>query len=719
MDRIRDLTDTDGRADELVTSASGGLFDTQYLSEDPPETYLKPYEQPQYALRNKKSGVSIGNAGSDRTQRPDGDHQALAVVTDCRVLYLVGRASGDHFESVRHDEIVEARAEKSGFMKSVLLIETVDGEQFRFACRGDVSTVAEFVDDAAQTWANASRLIDEASDQLEASREHLEAEAFTEARDVLADVSQNVSTARQRVSSVGDGAAEALESRASGLIDQLRQLDQEIAATKGAHHHAAAQDAWKADHDFEQAAEEYERGATEYERALEAKGAVPSDEALQLRLKGLLKEREVLRVAPMADAKAAREVAMATDDPDEAAAEWETALTCYREAVTLDWGKRERGFVVERDRARERAGEATTEAIETHIEAGETWATAGDKIVRNGRERAARQAYERAEDHFQRAGEIARELAPERTDDIADLLDELEKRQRGEVTPSTEAGETTLSVAAITEQLPDSDQYDQLDSPGSRNSTPDEDAESAGTGTTRPANRIDESVDRTPAIQRQTKPGDGGTTERSQTTERAALDSPDSITERETLVEPDAEPAPSTADSESESSIETQETVVEPDRDGAGTSGELSQSTTDGTQTDVARALSELDEASLTELVADLWAENGWSTTIFSATTETVYDVVALREGEGESEDERLLLWTVHRPDNGALGATVVRRCATTRDSSHGADRATLVTTGTLTSGARSSADELDVTVVDGEELASRLAAAGLTDQLV
>jgi hypothetical protein len=224
MDRIRDLTDTDGRADELVTSTSGGLLDTQYLSEDPPETYLKPYEQPQYALRNKKSGVSIGNAGSDRTQRPDGDHQALAVVTDCRVLYLVGRASGDHFESVRHDEIVEARAEKSGFMKSVLLVETVDGEQFRFACRGTVTEVAAFVDDAAQTWANASRLIDESSDQLEASREYLDAGAFTEARDVLADVSQKVSTARQRVSSVGDGAAEALESRASGLIDRLRQL---------------------------------------------------------------------------------------------------------------------------------------------------------------------------------------------------------------------------------------------------------------------------------------------------------------------------------------------------------------------------------------------------------------------------------------------------------------------------------------------------------------
>lgn len=709
MDRIRDLTESDGRTDELVTSASGGLFDTQYLSEDPPATYLKPYEQPQYALRNKKSGVSIGEADNDRTQRPDGDHQALAIVTDCRVLCLVGHARGDHSESIRHDEIVEARAEKSGFMKSVLLVEAVDGEQFRFACRGDVSDVAAFVDDAAQTWANASRLIDEASDLLEASREYLDAGAFTDARDVLADVSQKVSTARERVSAVGDGATEALESRASELIDQLRQLEREIAATKGAHHHAAAQDAWKTDHDFERAAEEYEQGAAEYERALAAAGTVPPDETLQLRLKGLVKEREVLRAAPMADAKAAREVAMATDDPDEAAAEWETALTCYREAVTLDWGERERGFVVERDRARERAGEATTEAIEAYVEAGETWATAGDKIVRNGREREARQAYDRAEDHFERAREIARELTPERIDDIAALLDALDKRRTGEEVPPTDAAEATLSVAAVADQLSETAQHDRDRSPAGDDPTTDGDAEmtataadeptpairrvdaspaadSSLTAEIHPTARIDGSVGRKSAIRPHTESDSNETTEQDRAeAEGPALDSPSSaITERETSAETDNEPTPSATESTADSLVAT---------------------------------LRELDEATLTELVAELWEASGWSTTVFSATTETVYDIVALRDCDGE--DERLLLWTVQRPDDGALDGTVVRRCATTRDSSRGADQATLVTTGTLTRGARTTADELDVTVVDGEELADRLVAAGHADRRV
>ena len=44
-----------------------------------------------------------------------------------------------------------------------------------------------------------------------------------------------------------------------------------------------------------------------------------------------------MRAAPSADARATREVAMATDSPNEAAAEWETALT---ELVAEIWDQR-------------------------------------------------------------------------------------------------------------------------------------------------------------------------------------------------------------------------------------------------------------------------------------------------------------------------------------------------------------------------------------------
>ena len=720
MDRIRDLTGADGRDDELLTSTSGGLFDTQYLSGDPPTSYLASYEEPQYVLRNKKSGLEVSGSSGTESTVPDGDHQALAVVTDCRVVFLVGRAGGDRVETVDHDEIVEARAESDGLMTSALLVEAVDGTRLRFACRGDVSAVADYVDEAAAAWATASRLVEEAGEQIDASRRSLEEKEFADARAVLADVSEKVARARRHVSTLGDGAAAALESRAGRLIDRLHQLEQEIAATKGAHHHAAAQDAWKADHDFERAASEYERGAEEYERALEAAGDSPTDEALGLRLKGLVRERAVLRAAPMADARAAREVAMAAEDPEEAAAEWETALACYREAATLDWGEHDGDFFVERERARQRAGEATTEALDAHTEAGQEWVTAGDKIVRNGRRREARQAYQRAEDHFLAARDIAEELQPARLDAIEEHLAGLEKRKSGEVTPAVEPDEPTLSVDAVADKLDgntgeastdpsedasavESDGDELTPKPAIRRLDPDERPSPKA-----PSERVGDSAKREPAVRErptadvEPTPAVGGGTP---------------ITERETRIEADdgvrAAAGPGGSGAGGVTGAETlADTVGETPLGGTETAPETDETAA------LLTALREKDETALTDLVAAAWEAKGWSTTVFSAETETVYDVLAIRNREGEGEDERLLLWTAHRPDGGTVDATVVRRCATTRDGSRGADGATLVTTGTLTNAAAQVAAAQDVTVVDPEQLAAELVALGLADRL-
>jgi hypothetical protein len=122
-----------------------------------------------------------------------------------------------------------------------------------------------------------------------------------------------------------------------------------------------------------------------------------------------------------------------------------------------------------------------------------------------------------------------------------------------------------------------------------------------------------------------------------------------------------------------------------------------------------------LDETALTELVAELWEARGWSATIFSAQTDAVYDILAIRSRD--DGDERLLLWAAHEP-GGTVDATVVRRCATTRDSSRGADAATLVTTGRLTTAARRAAEDHDVTVIDLETLVADLDATGLGDRL-
>jgi tetratricopeptide (TPR) repeat protein len=120
--------------------------------------------------------------------------------------------------------------------------------------------------------------------------------------------------------------------------------------------------------------------------------------------------------------------------------------------------------------------------------------------------------------------------------------------------------------------------------------------------------------------------------------------------------------------------------------------------------------LESLDAAALRELVADLWAAEGWSTEQLSVTARGVYDVV----GERGDPPERVLVWVVPRAEAESVGAPVVEGIATTRDRAETADRAALVTTGRLRMSARRAASDSEVTVLDREALADRLVEAGL-----
>lgn len=126
----------------------------------------------------------------------------------------------------------------------------------------------------------------------------------------------------------------------------------------------------------------------------------------------------------------------------------------------------------------------------------------------------------------------------------------------------------------------------------------------------------------------------------------------------------------------------------------------------------LAEAVGRLADAAFTELVGEVWAARGWATTVFTSGAASVYDVLGVRD------DEHLLLWTIHRPPDGTVGPAVVERCATTCERSRGADRAALVTAGSLTAAAAERAGELGVETVDGEELVALLEETGLAARI-
>jgi tetratricopeptide (TPR) repeat protein len=634
METILDLT-TGGADSEALTdtAVSGRLRTKQLLSGAPLAERLDGDEEPKYLLRNKKSGVTVAAEEESRTMEPDDQFQALALVTDVRVLFAIGTADGDRTVSVSHSEMVQAKRSDEGFRTTALVIETIDGQRWTFPCKGDTAEVASVVDGLAQVWANAERLADEAEEAIETAEQHLAADEYEAAAEALADVKANLRTAIARLREVGASAGAHIETRGERLARRLLDLQGPLWAQLAASAHGEAMAAWR-EGEFERAATEYEEAIRGYEQALD-RDSGPSTGVLEQRLDGALTERELLRVMPLVEADTARRHAREIEEPEAAAANWETVLERYQGLLALDWPG-DRGFVADSDIVHTQAAAAAEDAIEDYFEAGKRRLGSADRFAVDGREDRASVLYERARDQFEAAHRLATEAHPDRVEELETALSTVDQRINGDV-PA--------------EALP----HDEL-------TVTDGDEEPA---------EADDEPDAT---------GDG--------------DEPGSTVIGRIQSQKQQESAAAAA----------------------GVNANPGDGTGNGvTNTELRGKLRDLEEGEFTQLVADLWEAQGWSTTVFSATKQVVYDIVAMRE---EPEQQRLLLWTEHKPGEEQLGPRSVERCATARDSSQGAESATLVTNALPRTAARQRAEGLDVTVIDGQDLVELLRFEGFLDRL-
>lgn len=696
MANVINLLDEDAHHDSLQRTGSDGFFGGQYLSDGPLSTYLVEHETPRYLVRNKKSGLRIAGESGTEHVKPDDDRQALALVTDVRLFVAVGKRAGDEVRSLPLPDVVEAGAEDSGFLETTLTVETLDGTTWRFPFRGDVSEAARDIDDIAQVWANANRLLDDVERQVELTQRFVANGNHADAAEALSGAGETIETARQRIREVGERATREIDDRAATLRPELDTLRRQITAGRGGSAHASAQAAWEA-REYERAAEAYDAAIEAYEYALEQDGERPSREALVSRVSGAVRERELLRVGPRIDADATRRRARATADPEEAAGIWTVALDSYRDMLGLHWPGEDRSFVVDRDLIREQTTAVSDDAIADHSQAGESWLTAGDELAVEGREAQADQVYERAREQFQRALALAREVRPDRTDELETLLEAVETRLEGHY-PSEVPDDEPLSVAELRQGRSDESEDDDRRDGGDR-SVLTRIREGKQRDSSPPAGVADESEDDDASA---SNVGTGQPDSAGTSTATAGRDTPEEPADQRT--EPSGTVGDGTGTAPPESG-----TATRPRSAGEQSGPATEADGPDSPATDAAGAADErvrrvraLDESAFTEFVASTWSSQGYTTTVFSATEKAAYDILAVRQ----DPTERLLLWTVHRPDGGSLGSTAVERCATARDNSRGADGAVLVTSGALTDAARARASDLDVTVVDSDDLA-------------
>lgn len=112
--------------------------------------------------------------------------------------------------------------------------------------------------------------------------------------------------------------------------------------------------------------------------------------------------------------------------------------------------------------------------------------------------------------------------------------------------------------------------------------------------------------------------------------------------------------------------------------------------------------LDEIDPYEFETLVADIWEESGWETSVTSGSQDRGIDVMA------EKEDpiyQRVLIQAKAYGQSNKIGSEEVRKYATLYQQESDADRVVIVTTGWFTSQAKQLADDLNVNLIDRSEI--------------
>ena len=120
---------------QAFTGEQSGLFGQQYLAGPPVYDRLEEDEQIHYLLVNRSSGVMIEPRGADEpgSVTPGSEYRAIAVITNQRVLFVIGSESEDTFIEIPAADVTGAE-HRGSLLSTTILIET-DTEQYSFSVK--------------------------------------------------------------------------------------------------------------------------------------------------------------------------------------------------------------------------------------------------------------------------------------------------------------------------------------------------------------------------------------------------------------------------------------------------------------------------------------------------------------------------------------------------------------------------------------------------------
>jgi hypothetical protein len=214
--------------EELLTeTGSGGVFASGYLHDKPLIEYLGAAERVAFLLSNKKKGVRRETDADATVFTPGDGYQAIAAITDTRVLFVVGdsNGTGDTSFAVPYTEIEDVKT-RSGMLTKGVDIWTTEGVKWRFAVRStvDIEPAVEYLERAAVVWSRVES-------QLRHARKHL-----VEVDECLSDDDHDsaraaASTARDHVEEAQRKAPELTTNRDDAVWERVHEVEQRLDAS--------------------------------------------------------------------------------------------------------------------------------------------------------------------------------------------------------------------------------------------------------------------------------------------------------------------------------------------------------------------------------------------------------------------------------------------------------------------------------------------------------
>lgn len=429
--------DDDAITDEelLTGTGSGGVFESGYLRDQPLIEYLEESERVAFLLANKKKGVRRESDADSTAFTPGDGYQAIAAITDTRVLFVVGdcEGDGDRMFAVPYTEIEDVKTNR-GVLTKRLDVWSTQGVRWRFFVKStvDIGPAAEYLERAAVVWSRVEGQLHHANTEADAVETHLEADDHEQAQAAAKTARDHIEEAQRKATELTEDRADAIWERIDETEGRLDETVLDIHVSKAKTLVNEAEQQWRQEK-YNKAYDSFLAARNQYERGLDVGRArgVESTSEIRAAADEVTQSIDQLSKSPLQRAEETYDRAMATEEPDIAVDLLEDALEKYQTALVLDWGNDDSRFAGDSEELQARIEEIVEQIESTRRELAEQKRTTADWYIEDLQYERAREQYAQAKSHLETALSIVEELkpdlAPALSADIRELEDEIEQ----------------------------------------------------------------------------------------------------------------------------------------------------------------------------------------------------------------------------------------------------------------------------------------------------